>query len=221
MNEASKFIILSRDAAIKRCVKNNKIWIDRFLLEDEFIQKEILYYFLGSFYQDDLILVNDKHIHIILNLIRGKRSNGVINLPNDVLAKKSYREFELVRETDVITSYEIEFDKCAILPNNHSIELIDSTESNSNFICRLNSQEIVLPLIIRTRKMGDKIFVKGLNGSKKIKDIFINEKVSLEERDSWPIVLDSSGNVVWIPGIKKSKFDKKMNEVYDIILRYK
>ena len=87
-------------------------------------------------------------------------------------------------------------------------------------MCRLNSKEILLPLIVRTRRMGDKMAVKGLNGTKKVKDIFIDKKIIMEERDSWPIVLDSSGNVVWIPGIKKSKFDKKSTEEYDIILKY-
>ena len=42
----------------------------------------------------------------------------------------------------------------------------------------------------------------------------------MEKRDSWPIVVDSEGRVVWIPGIKKSKFDKKKNDYYDIILKY-
>ena len=44
--------------------------------------------------------------------------------------------------------------------------------------------------------------------------------MSLANRDIWPIVLDSKGEVVWIPGIKKSKFDKKKTEKYDIILKY-
>jgi len=59
-----------------------------------------------------------------------------------------------------------------------------------------------------------------MDGSKKIKDIFINSKIKLNDRDSWPIVLDSKNRVVWIPGVKKSKFDKKKSESYDIILRY-
>ena len=42
----------------------------------------------------------------------------------------------------------------------------------------------------------------------------------MENRDSWPIVVDSLDRVVWIPGVKKSKFDKKKNEDYDIILKY-
>lgn len=220
LNDASKFIDKARNRAISRVIVDDKIIIDKFLEEDEFIQKEILYYLLSEFYQDDLILVGDKHINIILELIKGSRANAFINLPNDVLARKNYNSFELVRETEVISSYEIEFDNYAMLPNNHSIELIDETLDNSNNICRLDSSEITLPLIIRTRRFGDKIKVKGLNGSKKIKDIFIDKKVPLNKRDIWPIVLDSKGNVVWIPGIKKSKFDKKKSDSYDIILKY-
>ena len=220
LDDACKFIDNVTDAAIKRVINNNSILIDKFLLEDDFIQREILYYFLSSFYQDDLILVGDKHIELILNLIKSHKSNSFINLPNDVLAKKEYNCFTLSRDTDVISGYEIEFDNYVSLPNNHIIEKIDDINDNSNYICRLSSNDVTLPLIVRSRRIGDKIRVKGLNGSKKLKDIFIDSKISISDRDSWPVVLDSCGNIVWIPGIKKSIFDKKKSEYYDIILRY-
>jgi tRNA(Ile)-lysidine synthase len=164
--------------------------------------------------------LGDKHIDLILSLIHNNKSNSFINLPNEVIARKNYNTFEFVKEMDVIASYEIEFDKIIHLPNNHKIEKIMETDDNSNNICRLNSSEITLPLLVRTRRVGDRIAVKGLNGTKKVKDIFIDKKIPLLDRDLWPIVLDSTGRIVWIPGIKKSKFDKKKNETYDIILKY-
>ncbi len=220
LSDASKFIDKARDRALKRVLENDKVVIDKFLLEDEYLQKEILYYLLSEFYQDDLILVNDKHIEIILDLINSKKSNCLINLPNEVIARKDYNYFELNKVTDVISSYSIEFDNYVSLPNNHFIEKVDYIDDNSNNVCRLNSSDITLPLTVRTRKIGDRISVKGLNGSKKVKDIFIDKKISLCNRDIWPIVVDATGKVVWIPGIKKSKFDKKKSDVYDIILRY-
>ena len=84
----------------------------------------------------------------------------------------------------------------------------------------INSIPLDDPLHVRNRQEGDKIYIKGMLGSKKVKDIFINEKVSMEEREMWPIVVDSNGVIVWIPGLKKSKFDKQINENYDIILKY-
>ena len=218
--EASKFIEKSRMKAISRVMDDDKIKIDAFLEEDPYIQREILYYLLEDFYQDDLILVGDRHIDLILSILHSNRSNCFVNLPNDVIARREYNEFTLTRDTDVISSYEIEFDHYIDLPNHHHIEMIESTDDNSNNICRLNSKEIVLPLIVRTRKVGDKIRVKGLDGTKKVKDIFIDKKIAIHNRDSWPIVLDSSGKVVWIPGLKKSIFDKKKSDSYDIILKY-
>ena len=80
--------------------------------------------------------------------------------------------------------------------------------------------DVKFPLRVRTRKNGDKIHVKGMLGSKKINDIFINEKITVPERNTWPIVVDSNDVVVWLPGLKKSKFDKTKSEKYDIILKY-
>ena len=92
-------------------------------------------------------------------------------------------------------------------------QIIKEAEANARKSVDELSQEI--PYIF-----GDKIAIKGLNGTKKVKDVFIDKKIPLDERDSWPIVVDSLGEVVWIPGIKKSKFDKKSTEDYDIILKY-
>ena len=45
-------------------------------------------------------------------------------------------------------------------------------------------------------------------------------KIKPNDRLTWPVVLDSKNTIVWLPGLKKSKLDKKDTEEYDIILRY-
>lgn len=221
LEAASLFINKERDKALKRVLSNDLLNISKFKEEDSYIQREILYYLLSEFYQDDLILVGDKHIDLIINLIYSRKANSFINLPNHVVANKCYNMLELKRDTEEITSYEIEFDYYVTLPNEHTIERVLETEGNSNDICRLDSREIALPLIVRTRKIGDRMFIKGTEGSRKVKDIFIDKKIKLSLRDSWPIVVDSKDRIVWIPGIKKSKFDKKQTDSYDIILKYR
>ena len=220
LSDANTYITKVRDKAIDRVLKDDNIIISELLKEDYFIQREILYYLLEYFYQDDLILLNDKHIELLFKLINSRKVNTFVNLPNDVIASKEYDVLKLRRDTEVISNYEIEFDNYIDLPDNHSIKSISHTDDNSNNVCRLSSDEVSLPLIVRTRRFGDKIFVKGLNGSKKVKDIFIEKKISLGKRDVWPIVTDSKGNIVWVPGLKKSKFDKSKNDSYDILLKY-
>jgi tRNA(Ile)-lysidine synthase len=77
-----------------------------------------------------------------------------------------------------------------------------------------------MPLYVRNKQDGDKMEVKGLGGSKKIKDIFINEKIDTREREKWPILVDNCGKILWLPGLKKSKYDKSKKESYDIIVKY-
>ena len=116
--------------------------------------------------------------------------------------------------------YEIEIGNIVSLPNGKIIERIEFTNDNSNNVIKLSSNEVSLPLYVRNRRNGDKIAVKGLNGHKKVSDIFIDEKIKVNDRKSWPVVLDSEDNIVWLPGLKKSKLDKKNSEEYDIILKY-
>ena len=220
LNDANTYITKVRDKALNRILKDDYIIISELKKEDFFIQREVLYYMLEYYYQDDLILLNDRHIELLFKLINSRKANSFVNLPNDVIASKEYDVLKLIRDTEVISNYEVEFDNLIELPGNHIIKRISHTDDNSNNVCRLLSGEVVLPLIVRTRRFGDKIYVKGLNGSKKVKDIFIDKKISLEKRESWPVVTDSLGNVVWIPGLKKSKFDKSKNESYDIVLKY-
>ena len=47
-----------------------------------------------------------------------------------------------------------------------------------------------------------------------------DSKVPKEIRNTYPIVTDDDNNIIWIPGIKKSNFDRKKSGKYDIILKY-
>ena len=98
------------------------------------------------------------------------------------------------------------------------MEQITATEENGNNICRLNSKNIKLPLYIRNKIDGDYIEILGLNGKKKIKDIFIDNKIPISIRNNYPLLVDSDNNILWIPNIKKSKYNVKKNEFCDIIL---
>ena len=219
LSEADSFIEEEASKAILKVVKGNQLFIDKYLTLNKFLKRIVLERFISSFYQDDLILINDRHLDLIESLINSRKSNSKINLPNDVIVVKSYNTLSISRNPVLFSSYEIEVSKEVILPNGHRLEQLDSVKGNSNNIIKLSSKEIVLPLIVRTRKLGDVMAIKG-GGHKKIKDIFIDAKIPLTERDLWPIVVDSASHIVFVPGLKKSKFDKTNDEFYDIILRY-
>ncbi|MUG68817.1 tRNA lysidine(34) synthetase TilS [Paenibacillus campinasensis] len=67
-----------------------------------------------------------------------------------------------------------------------------------------DADRLAFPLTVRSRRPGDKMKIMGLNGTKKVKDILIDEKIPPSERSRIPIVCDPSGNIVWIPGVRRS-----------------
>lgn len=194
--------------------------IKEFSRLDKLIQEKIIEYILDDNYIDNLYLVNDKHTNMILNIIDNPKPNIEINLPDNLKITKEYDSLTISRSKKSNTDYKIPITEETQLPNGKKINIIKETDKNSNDYIKLNSKEITLPLYVRNRTTGDKIHIKNMNSPKKVKEIFINSKLSKDERDTQPIVVDSKGEIIWIPGLKKSKFDKAKNENYDIILWY-
>ena len=220
LNMYDDYLNKQTDEVIKTLYNDNWIDINRFKALDEVIQNKVINNLLEEFYADDLLLVSDVHTDLIKSLIFSNRSNSYIYLPNNVKVVKSYDKFGFIRETEQIDSYEIELLDYANLPNGKNIKVLESASENNNNYIRINKSDVEFPLHVRTRKSGDKMKVKGLNGTKKIKDIFIDCKVPVSKRDLWPVVVDSKDRIIWLPGLKKSKFDVPKNKNCDIILKY-
>lgn len=204
---------------LNKVYQNNNLNLKLFENEDGLIKRKILYQILNNLYYKNISLITDNHVELILNIIESSRPNLKINLPSKVLVIKNYQNLYFTQNTE-IKPYSFTFKDKVILPNNQ-ILIKEETEDTSNYTIRLNSKELSLPLIVRTRQNGDKMEIKNLNGHKKIKDIFINEKISETARNSWPILTDQNNQIIWLPGLKKSKFDKQKHENYDIIIRYR
>lgn len=215
-----EYINKQLDLVIDDVYKQDIINIDKFLNLDNILQNKLINRVLEAIYQDDLMLITDIHVSLIINLIHASKPNAYIYLPNNVKAVRNYEFLSFVYEEEKPNSYDVEILGHVNLPNGKNIEIIDDTTDTSNFVCRLSSSDVTFPLHVRTRIIGDKMEVKGMIGRKKINDIFIDEKISLIERDMWPIVVDSNNKIVWLPGLKKSKNDRSKDEKYDIILKY-
>jgi tRNA(Ile)-lysidine synthase len=218
--EYNNFMDRQMYAVINDVYKQNILNTEKFMNLDKLIGMKIIYYILEHVYQDDLMLIYDSHAELIYNLIASKKPNAYIYLPNNIKVVKAYENLTFIKEFIEHNAYEIELINYVNLPNGKNIEIVEKEDTNGNDICRLNSSEIHLPLYVRTRQPGDKMDMKGMLGTKKLKDIFIDEKVPASDRDLWPVVVDSSGKIIWIPGLKKSKLIKEKRESHDIIIKY-
>ncbi|MHA7966167.1 tRNA lysidine(34) synthetase TilS [Paenibacillus sp. CAU 1782] len=74
----------------------------------------------------------------------------------------------------------------------------------AGYLACFDCSQLELPLVIRSRLPGDRIQVLGLNGSKKVQDMFVDEKVPPSCRALYPLLCDAGGRLLWIPGIRRS-----------------
>lgn len=207
---------------IKKVYNNNRLIIPAFLNQNQVIQERIIKFILKDLYQDNIDIITNTQVQNIIALINRTKPNETLLLPNNFIAEKKYNELIFSKKTTKQVQIDTKKHKLKDVNNynNQVIKIVGSSSDTSNFTTRLNSSELSLPLYIRTRIIGDKMTIKNMTGTKKIKDIFIDSKIPLPKRNSWLLVCDSNDNVIWLPGLKKSKFDKEINEKYDIILMF-
>ena len=220
INEYNNYINKIIIKKMKKMYKDNILDLDQFNKLEDIEKNKTLELILDKIYDNDLALITTEHLNNIIKLIDSKKVNSKINLPKNIIAKKVYTTLEITTNKIKKQKYYIELDNEVFLPNDRCISVVEECNVTNNDCTRIDSKDVVLPLYVRTRKTGDKIQIKNMKGHKKIKDIFIDEKTPAEERDSWPIVIDSRDKVIWIPGLKKSDFDKEKDEKYDIIIKY-
>ena len=175
---------------LKKVYTNDVLDLNKYKKLDILIQKKILGIILYSIYKDNITLITDNNVNEIENIMISNKPNISIKLPNNISVTKEYDKLSFCSDITHKEEY------CKELVNNLELNngkfiYLKKEESNSNYVCRLDSKEIKLPLYVRTKKNGDKIEIKNLNGSKKVKDIFIDSKISIKDRNIYPIVVDS------------------------------
>ena len=217
--EYDNYIKNTTKSIVNNFFKNNILDIQEFNKIDDFMKKNSIYYILNNLYNNIPNIVTEKHVQNLQNIINSNVNNGCLNMPKGLVIVKEYNKIIFNFKNLSSDDYKIEL-KSENIINEHIIEYIDSCENDGNDVCRLNSKEIALPLYLRNKKSGDFLEVLGLNGKKKVKDIFIEKKIPIRKRESYPLLVDNNNNILWIPNLKKSKFNKKKEEKYDIILKY-
>ena len=197
-------------------IKNNIVDLHKLSELEDIIKIYIIEEYLNDIYKDNIVKVNSAHLNIIINSINC--GNTRFDLPDNKIGIVEYNNFMIIDNNKNI--YDIEFDKVVKLPNGKIIEIDNNTLDGSNYVIHLNSTEIKFPLHVRCKRKGDYMYVKNMDGKKSVSNIFTDSKVSKVLRDTYPIVTDDTGTIIWIPGVKKSNLDRKKSGKYDIILKY-
>lgn len=153
------------------------------------------------------------HIESVRLLLISQHPSGQLNLPENVKVMRSYDECHFYiqkKQAKETFHHELPIPGEVTLSSGWIIRATFMTNeqlAKDEHLFILKPEDIKQPLIVRSRLPGDRMKVKGMNGTKKLKDIFIDEKIPLDKRDSWPVVTDSTGEIIWLPYLKKSRYE--------------
>ena len=67
--------------------------------------------------------------------------------------------------------------------------------------------QLRFPLTIRNFRPGDRLVPLGLNGTQKVKKIFIDRKIPREDRPRYPLLL-CGDSILWVAGLRQSEVGK-------------
>jgi tRNA(Ile)-lysidine synthase len=158
----------------------------------------------------DLRRIDIGHIKAIIDLADSVKPQIRMNLPEDLMVKRIYDRLRFSLGTEIETedfSYHIKDSGVFKIPEiNQTLSLEEIPRENfpsspSPNEAFLDLDRLKWPLRVRNFRAGDKFIPFGLNGFKKVKDVFIDNKIPSEERKRIPI-LEDCNEIVWLSGIR-------------------
>lgn len=218
LKEVSDFIEANMIKLVKEIIiltEKDRIILDLNKLRNVHIAllRNILFYAIDEVSNNQLELTYEK-VKNLLKIINNDKPNVIFNLGRNYYCLKEYEKLIFQYGENDCEGYSIEINefKEYLLPNGLKINVKKVREkakitNKSLFLC-YNST--ILPLVIRTKLDGD--YIKTKIGKKKVNRIFIDEKIPMSLRKTWPLLVDREGNVLWVIGIQKPEFNQLFSD---------
>lgn len=167
--------------------------VDGLASEHSVIRRRVLRIALRSL-RPDMRDFGRKHTESAEDILMGDTGRR-ISLPGGITVSKGYGLINILydREKQGAFCYDIEPGKKYFIKETESYVLLSLNEEknikNAVNICtkKIDYDKIKDEIQLRTRQTGDFISIK--NGRKKIKDIFIDDKIPSDKRDSYPLLV--------------------------------
>lgn len=150
------------------------------------------------------------HVEAVLGL--AVASAGSVSMPGQQASRRG-KTIELVRDT--VPPFSNSFEVPLSIPGEvtlarqrwivsaDTVERPDGgrTDGNGAFSTAIQASQVALPLLVRSRRPGDRVKPAGFGGrSKKLQDFLVDKKVARDERDGLPLVVDGNDRIVWVVG---------------------
>lgn len=223
LQEDDAFLMsLAQDVFSKTITRINEntysLEIEAFQMVPLALQRRLILILLNYLYKDSNTIQSFALLTSILKLCDTTAGYAEIHLPEDFLAVRRYGKLTIQKNkplagqtspekqtisiangwTTLINGERL----CVVKLHDLSSELLTDTAQLFYF----NASKLLLPLYIRARKDGDRMLLKGMDQPKRLSRLFIDEKIPLNERNSWPLLISQTDEVVAVIGVRMGIF---------------
>ena len=192
--------------AYKVCSLGNKALSCQTLSEyDPVIRRRVLRLFFRE-YVPSLKDISADHISALMSIAEGKSGRSA-DLPYGLRARREYDRLILEKQVNNPTGflYELELNKPVYIKELEAFAAIcdKKTEIKENLLYTNCFKRDIIndKLYLRTYHGGDKIYLNGINGNKKLKKLFGEQGIAPSERCRIPLLAMDS-EVLWVCGLK-------------------
>ena len=197
----------------------NRILLEKIKFLSNFDRKNLL----GLFLNEKNIEVNRNKIDEINSLIKSNGTKKIdLNKTYRIVKNYTHLYIEEKRENNTINNSTIQLKiPSEQVFNNFKISVeiaknLDIPKEKNQYLLDTLYNDIIE---VRYRKEGDRIFLDE-NHSKKIKEIFIEQKIPKDIRDRIPIFLYNN-NIFWIYNVKKAyipRIDQDISKLVKVLI---
>ncbi|MFQ5682237.1 MAG: tRNA lysidine(34) synthetase TilS [Candidatus Binatia bacterium] len=201
---------------LQRVVHGGKLQRELLLKEDKAMQRRIIRSWLEA-KLGDLRGIGFDHVEDFLKLIAQGPPQGCLSVPRGWNLVRTYDSVRLVKGgrkgTPVRYTYALPHDAVLFIPEAR-IRIQSSRTCRSPRVRRQGNREAVFDLSflpgtleVRNFREGDRFQPLGMQGHKKVKDLFIEKRVPQTVRRTLPLLL-ARGEILWVPGYARSEIGK-------------
>jgi len=155
--------------------------------------------------------ISHEHISAVLKAAGGKEPGVSLDLPFGISARREY-DFLVIERRPAEGK---PFEYAVPIPGTLMLaeagmafrfELMHSIPGNfgDSWRAYMDMDKIVHPLVFRNARPGDRIEPFGMEGKKKLQDVFTDTKVPRARRKLIPVLADAC-SVLWVPGVVSSR----------------
>lgn len=224
-NDYLQHLAEARFSSIFTKLKNNSYKLEIPALQSEplALQRRLILILLNYLYNDSTTLQSYALCMAILKLCETVDGTVTIDLPEDFTARREYtsvlfekKQQRVLKKMPVALNEWNDFNGLRIFIGDAEHAAVQGCLGECYYF---NAQTVNFPFYVRAREDGDRMTITGMQKSKKVSRIFIDDKIPLVERNSWPLLVDAHNNVLAVLAVRVSdKFSKTKTVADNFVL---